>query len=286
MASGGMTQDLASYDWIVLPHVRERELWVAGIEEAVQAAGRTVHDWDASQDLTGSKNALVMTASTDVAMAHQPDVDRIAAIAGELDVAVPSGLSDIERHLAVQAATDSFAQLSALPPARVLGRDNFAKGTAAIAPGLCVAMPAFASAPSRLANALAVFTQKRAIWSSDILSWNVQRSTGDEGVTFDLTGRPRILVFGPYIVMPKGRWRAVFQLAFDDYAARYLFRADWGGVESYKSQEFRPVKPGVFELEMTHDWAQRGACEFRLLVLEGVFHGQVTVSDIRVSKID
>lgn len=282
-----MSADVNAHDWIVLPLLPNRDAWVARLHEAASAAGRVLHDWDQSQELNAAARPILVTASAEAARAGQPDASRIAAIVDALDVAMPADAAPPERHHRLQAATDSFAQIAVLPKERVFGPGRFAGGAVDLFPDLRASAPAASPSPSGpVAEALRLYTEGQAHWPGALLTWNTAPTHEAGQSSFDLTGRPRIVIYGPYLVMPAGRWKAVFTLSFDDYASRYLFRTDWGGVQDYASQEFRPGRAGVFELEMIYDWAERGACEFRLLVLEGVFHGRVSVSDLTVSRVD
>lgn len=275
-----MSVQLSDFDWIVIPRHPSREAWIGRLAEAAAAAGRAVHDWDAAQTEAESPGTLMLTALADVARAYQPDASRVAAIDADLDVVLADDLPQQERHEEMRRQTDGFAQVAALPHGRRFGRTAFGP-SAEILPGLHLTAPAPAPA-GPLKHAMSIFTTGESQWAPEIFSRNARRLEQDEGFGIDLTGRPRILLFGPYVVMPAGTWTARFQVAFDGYAARYLYRMDWGGVEQYASHELRPGKPGVYEFEMTFDWVDRGPAEFRILVLEGVFHGELTLSPVDI----
>lgn len=279
-----MTSNMENQDWIVLPQLSNRQAWISALEAAASKAGRALLDVDQDQSESNASPALLLTVSADNARKHQPDANRIAAILDTPSINTPDGMDQAERHRVVHVATHGFAQIMLLPKDRI-----FEAGSPSIHlfPGLEVTRPPLPSAAhGPLATALQIYTQDKAIWSGEVLSWLKPPAHIAGSSSLDLTGRPRTIVHGPYFEMPAGRWKATFTLSVDHYSARYLFRIDWGGLEAYSSQEFRPQRPGVYEIDMVYDWASPGACEFRLLVMEGVFHGDISVSDIKVSRAE
>ena len=282
-----MSAELNAHHWVVLPPLPNRSHWISRLRDAAERANYVLHDWDESQDLNAGARMMLLTISADEARRRQPDDSRIAFILDALDITLPDQMDQTERHHAIQAASRSFAASTTLPHERVFGPDRLASGAVRLFPDFEVAPPGASPAPSgAVAKALQVYTRGEAVWSGSLLTWNTPATHAEGRSTLDLTGRPRIVVYGPYLEMPTGRWKAVFTLSVDAYACRYLFRADWGGIEDYVSQEFRPGRPGVFEIEMVYDWTTQGACEFRLLVMEGVFHGEISMSDLIVSRVD
>ncbi len=281
-----MSADMNAHNWIVLPQLANRQDWIARLNEAAAAAGYVLHDWDESQAFGDAPRVLLLTASADEARSRQADSNRIVAILDALDIFFPDEMEQAERHRVAHAASQGFAQATTLPPDRVFGPEDLAKGPIRLFPDLEVTRPhAPSSVQGPMATALQFYTQGSAVWSGPVLTWQKPPTHAGGFSSLDLTGRPRIIVYGPYFDMPQGRWKAVFTLSVDDYASRYLFRADWGGIEDFISQEFRPQRPGVFEIEMVYDWATPGVCEFRLLVMEGVFHGEISLSDLVVSRV-
>lgn len=124
-------------------------------------------------------------------------------------------------------------------------------------------------------------------WSPEIFSYDVKCvDLARSGQPFDITGKPRFLISGPYVIMPAGIWKAKITLGFDDGASRSRFRIDWGEVESYQSQEIYPGRPGYFEIVMSHQWVDAAPAEVRLVQLEGVFDGHVTFGGVEITAGD
>ena len=127
----------------------------------------------------------------------------------------------------------------------------------------------------------------KTTWSPEIFSYDVKCvDLARSGQPFDITGKPRFLISGPYVTMPTGFWKAKIMLGFDDGASRSRFRIDWGEVESYQSQDFYPGRPGCFEIVMSHQWVEAAPAEVRLVQLEGVFDGHVTFGGVEITAGD
>lgn len=281
-----MMADFASRFWIVLPLLPSRDAWRAQLEEAAVTSGQVLHDWDQNPTVDLALNTVLLTAYAETARAHQPDPARIVGLVDVFDVLVPDDAPPEQRHHLVQTATTSFAQFVSLPRNCVFDAGAFTGAPLEITPGLRITAPPQMAARTPLAEALTLYREDKTTWRPEILSWQAHHARGSEGMMVDLTGRPRTLVFGPYVVLPAGRWKVLFQLSFDREAAKYLFRIDWGGVDAFSSQEFRPGRPGVFEVEVNYAWEQPSPCEFRIQVREGVFNGQMGLSDLQISRID
>lgn len=262
--------------WIVLPHSRDQHAWryVIGAEL----------DKNASRD--GS--AYRFTENVAEALASGADHDSIAAIISMVPPGDPAFLADPDtRHAEVAQRTRLASDLIRLRPDRVFGPTHFHAGAVELFSGLTVAAPkAPAVTPYETALALALESfgsaRRSAIWRRDLFSYPTPPMANEPPYTFDLTGRPKFLVFGPYLTMPPGTWTARFGLTFDAPSTRHRYRADWGGVTEYQSIEFRPERPGRYQIELTHEWTEAAPCELRLLSMEGVFEGRVTFSGAEV----
>src|SRR5712664_2868998 len=60
----------------------------------------------------------------------------------------------------------------------------------------------------------------------------------------DLTGLNRILVFGPFVTLPAGRWRARIEFELCQDGAKRAFRIDFGGRDEFSKTPFRALGPG------------------------------------------
>ena len=102
----------------------------------------------------------------------------------------------------------------------------------------------------------------------------------------DITGRPRMLVHGPYLSMPTGLWRACIRFGVDQDAAKHQYRLDWGTRTATVSEYVTPTSPGIYELMLDFDWTEVDVAEVRLILMEGSFTGALLFQGITVARIN
>jgi hypothetical protein len=123
-------------------------------------------------------------------------------------------------------------------------------------------------------------------WSERIFQYDERAARDWEAAgKLDITGRPRILVYGPYLALPAGVWKARVRFAVDEQASKREFRIDWGAPADFKSTSVSPKEPGVYEVEMEHSWPDSAMAEIRLLVMEGAFDGRLDFLGATVSYV-
>jgi hypothetical protein len=136
--------------------------------------------------------------------------------------------------------------------------------------------------PPSIQAALAMFSEgppgvgSETTWTQRIFEYDARAARDWPAVGhLDITGRPRILVYGPYLTIPRGTWRAKVRFAVDTDAARRQFRIDWGTPTDFQSISVHPGSSGVYEAEITYAWNECNQAELRLLLMEGAFDGRV-----------
>lgn len=113
-----------------------------------------------------------------------------------------------------------------------------------------------------------------------------KRSELRERVTvLDITGGPRLLLNGPQITLPKGKWRATIRFAVDEDASRYGLRFEWGRMDDVSTTKLKTMTPGVFELSIEQTLAESARCEFRVQLTQGAMHGSFEFFGVRVTKV-
>ena len=93
----------------------------------------------------------------------------------------------------------------------------------------------------------------------------------------DLTGRARILAYGPYLALPPGRWRLTARLEMVDAdAARQPYRLEFGGQAAQGATDFRPVGgAGLYDVAVDAVLADVESVELRVWLVRSAFHGTV-----------
>lgn len=182
---------------------------------------------------------------------------------------------------------------------RIIGSDQLLTEGAPLQlfPDLVISTPhSVSGTPSSLAKAGAahilrdlyaagrVSDQVSSAWPLEIFAYHTSALVDGRLGEFDLTGRPKFLVSGPYLWMPAGTWTARIRFSIDDDASQRQFRLDWGGVTEWTEQRFTPDHSGTYEMELTHIFAHAQACEVRLLIAEGCFSGRADFHGATISR--
>jgi hypothetical protein len=91
----------------------------------------------------------------------------------------------------------------------------------------------------------------------------------------DVTGKARILAFGPFISLTPGDWRATLELELSPDAARRSYLAEFRSGESLSRLRFGPLSPGANAVSITHRFEVAAPAEIRLWVARAAFHGEL-----------
>lgn len=296
--SGVMAAATDTPEWIVLTPSSDDAAWRQAIEQAATDAGRRYRQ---ANDGAGDPGAgeLWVTEDAAVVEAHgakpivvlmpRPDTSP-EAVATALDTYPPHSVWHASRLLARAVDQDhriivSGATLSRLSP-----------GPIELANGMKITPPRAGDVePVRPAvrAALALFADGaprpgvEAAWSERIFQYDPKASRNwDAAGQLDITGRPRILIYGPYLALPSGRWRTSIRFAVDQQAAKRAFRIDWGTQTAFVSAHVTPLEAGVYEVDLEHDWPEAALAEIRVVLLEGAFDGRFEFLGASVKFVD
>tara|TARA_R110002012_G_scaffold314387_2_gene527060 strand:- start:8223 stop:8651 length:429 start_codon:yes stop_codon:yes gene_type:complete len=110
-------------------------------------------------------------------------------------------------------------------------------------------------------------------------------AVGETPFMLDVTGPPRPLVFGPYVDLEPGVWRARVRFTVDETACKHHYRLEWGSLTDFASHAFVPGRPGVYNLEIDHRWQATAAAETRLILTEGALDGMLEFQGVTVSRL-
>ncbi|MDP3403358.1 MAG: hypothetical protein Q8S03_01635 [Brevundimonas sp.] len=285
--------------WIVLTPSADDEGWRREIAHAASAAGLKASIARAL-DGSGYGDPEQIFVTEDAALALAADPAAIIAILPEPETApdavaqvhgLPAPHSvwhastllaralDLARNHAIITATDLgrhprllrlFGDMEVVPPKSIAEASRRPAVAAAFSMyrdgGLADTMPIPWS------EKLFVYDEKSA---RDWPEWGV----------LDVTGRPRMLVWGPYVALPAGIWRAVIRFSVDASAAGRQFRIDWGTRTACISEYVTPGRPGQYEIAL--DWAfeETDAAEIRVILTEGCFTGTLVFQGMTVQRM-
>lgn len=103
--------------------------------------------------------------------------------------------------------------------------------------------------------------------------------------SIDVTGRQRMLVFGPYMMLPPGQWRLTLRVRISDEAALSPYLLQWGEGANLAEEYFQPTRAGLFRFTATQSWTEPSLIEFRLWLMEAAFHGELEFLDATVENL-
>lgn len=279
--------------WLIIPPCADRDDWVVAIKRQAANADFTVVDSPAPANASAAGRTLILSQDANEphrANARPKNVAVVLSGSGPLPNKIDENDAPTTRHAAVKKASELTRRARALFSERVFTAKDVEASPVEIFSGFRLLGPKEVPVSHRnlaLNGAFSIYANKRSSWRSEIFDINAKELRHNNGqVEFDLTGRPRVLMFGPYIVIPAGRWRATVRFGFSAPTAKHLYRADWGSQEVYTSYEFRPGREGLFQLVIEHEWYEPLPSEFRLLLLEGAFEGNVTFFGADIAQID
>ncbi len=101
----------------------------------------------------------------------------------------------------------------------------------------------------------------------------------------DMTGRPRIACFGPYLWVTPGAWRATAEVELDVEAARQCFAFQWGDTTTLTEEIFQPRQAGRYRLDIDVRIVEPAALELRIVKLQGAISGVMIVHGLEIRRI-
>lgn len=286
--------------WIVLTPSVDDAVWHREIERAATQAGMTFEAVAEGSVPAGhtDPNRVLVTNDATVAVIAGAGPARITAIIPEPG----SSYDRLEDQLGIVApqsvwhASILLAKAMAMAPDhRVVTAAELARRpqTLTLFNRLTLTPPASAAElPRRVAlhAAFAVYgstdaDDAPAHWADRIFQYDERatRASSAWGV-LDITGRPRMLVYGPYLALPPGMWRARIRFGVDKDAAGHQYRVDWGTRTACISEYVTPGAPGIYEIDLDFEWTETDASEIRLILTEGSFMGTLLFQGMTVQR--
>jgi len=114
------------------------------------------------------------------------------------------------------------------------------------------------------------------VWRRELFALAQDGSQSPTDV-LDISGPPRILIYGPYIHLPPGSWSARIVLGFSEAAVGHSFNVDAFSGEPLVSRTIRPDSSGVHATDIVFSApaAQGQGVELRVWVVDGVRNGEL-----------
>ena len=302
MAQGGLMDEplepvVTDAFWLILTPSVDHQGWLEAARTAANLAGWLLISEHEDGAVDDGRLRLIVTDDAQHALAA--GAGRIAAIVAEPESA-PSAVAELHGLVAPESnwhASVLLARaLSLAPDHRVVTAAELAARPREIVlfDALKLTPPVSRAEYSKDPMLAAAFKLYRDVAADqhDVIQWaeplfsycpKGSRDAASQGM-LDITGRPRMLVHGPYLSMPTGLWRACIRFGVDQEAAKHQYRLDWGTRTATISEYVTPGKAGLYELSLDFDWTDVDVAEIRLILLEGSFTGALLFQGITVSR--
>lgn len=105
--------------------------------------------------------------------------------------------------------------------------------------------------------------------------------------TLDVTGGARILVFGPYVTLPAGRWRVTTRFELDHQAAAAgAFLVEFGQGADLGHAQLYPSTEGLYEVSLEKTLKGKTPAEIRVWLARPAFHGALRFLGASLERLD
>lgn len=268
--------------WFVLPPSRDQDAWRLAMRRHAEDQGLSVVEVVTGEEEVGSEIVL------------SSDLDRIRPMGANAE---NTTVLDLPAFMDLASCSDSDRPLRVLDLSRkIVAARNFEGSLTSPAEtlpypfsqmtGVVGDLRPATAVEERFQEALAFVGQGAARWAPEIFQYTPGPEGAEQPGVLDITGRPRFLVFGPYMFLPRGVWRITARMGFDVDAGARPYQIQWGDSLDYVFHDFTPGQSGVFEITLEREWKTHAASEIRLMLVEGAFHGRLSWLGATVSRVD
>lgn len=119
----------------------------------------------------------------------------------------------------------------------------------------------------------------------ELLRLNERRLLADEAfASFDLTGRPDVLAWGPHMTLPPGPWRLSIGFDVDRAAAAQSLAFEWGDLERHERHEVSLGRAGRYDITLDRNWEAAAIAEFRVSAAHAIFAGRMRLISVEIGR--
>jgi len=282
--------------WVILTPSETEPEWRRRVTDAVAAAGLTPVPWSAElgPEIFNDPKAVVLAQEMSQVRAHGQVPDAVILTDPESSV---RQLGQTVLPLFPQAlwtASQIHAEACTVPDSTpVIGGGGLMEADkVALWPGMTVAAPGLPSRPKgerAAAVAMSLYRQGRPAVGArtdiapKLFLYDARNPVKPPRYELDLTGRPRILMYGPYVSLPPGVWTFHLQVQADAAAVGRRFRVEWGTQSATEPFAVKLDRVGLYEIAIDFSFMEPSACEARVILEEAAFEGAIRIMATAVS---
>lgn len=102
----------------------------------------------------------------------------------------------------------------------------------------------------------------------------------------DLTGRGRILVYGPYQILPAGRWCIEAEFDLDPEGGEIFLRFEWGEALDFETFRAKCCRAGRYRVTLKNTWVKAAPAELRIWVDRATLFGSMQMLGATVRPVE
>lgn len=265
---------------------RRLDVWRAALQLAAERAGLVYQeDWGAKEVPLQAERCLTVVWTEEPCLA-----DHVLVISPDPADAV-AGCSQLynmigEDALRLTSRRLSFAVMELRKGARLVRPGPDVVDLPILGP---VLLPAFNDdmRESRLAmfNCLPPVAGQASVWPPSLM-WLAGAERAPLGhAPVDLTGRGRVLAFGPFIMLPPGQWRVTILFDIEIGNAPVSLAFHWGVEGSAVCEEVEIAMSGRYQFHLDHTWIEAGATQLHVSLPRAAFSGYLKLQRMQCELI-
>lgn len=280
-----------SLNILFTPSAREGP-WIDGVRAAAQAKGLTVGRWaDEDEadiliaDHIPSEKVLTLEPRDWVVLGDTPQAG-LSAYGAAFQEDPPAGQSLLYANIRLASAA-----WLAERGAPVLGQPAMALSL----PKLGLVTPAAFKLPVERSGPLApllsvydglpVRIGAQSVWGAEHFSFPADGQEDGGPARIDLTGRARRLVYGPYVWLPPGLWRATIRVAVDPEGRDAPLSFDWGIAHDLVSVEETVDEAGYYSVSLERYWEWPAPAYIQVHLTQPLFQGTLEFLDCTIERL-
>lgn len=145
--------------------------------------------------------------------------------------------------------------------------------------------PMLEDRPLAMYDVLPVPVGAHAEWGPDRFSYPLKDQYHGGSPVVDMTGRARALLFGPYIELTPGVWRADIRVSVDPEGGHAHLLLEWGSGARFLHCKAEITTPGLYGVALDREWTEQGPAEVRLWIPQPLFQGRLEFLGCRITRM-